>query len=285
MSEFRTLIDVESLHERLDAPQIVVVDCRFALTDTGAGRRDYESGHIPGAFYADLDRDLAAPPDKDSGRHPLPDPPAFRATLQRWGVTADTTVVAYDAGPGGVAARLWWMLRWLGHRNTAVLDGGFRAWQAAGKPVETAVPEARDGEVFGQPDVGMTISSEEIADRLASRDGFILVDARESRRFRGEIEPIDPVAGHVPGALNLPFTLALTEDGFWRPADELRSLWASTMPKEEARNWGVMCGSGVTACHLVLSAELAGLPEPRLYVGSWSEWVRDPGRPIETDVS
>lgn len=280
MSEPENLIGVHALHSRLGRPNLRIVDCRFSLLDTQKGRSDYASGHIPGAVYADLDRDLAAIPDASSGRHPLPEPAKFIETLRLWGIDNDSDVVAYDDASGGVAARLWWMLRWLGHRKAAVLDGGFAAWVAAGYPQQTETPRPPSGDFSGQPDDGLTIGTKEVQASLVSREGFVLVDARDNKRFRGEVEPIDPVAGHVPGALNLPFTSSLAENGLWRSPDELARLWSNAVPQEPERAWGVMCGSGVTACHLALSAVVAGLPEPRLYVGSWSEWVRDPDRPV-----
>ena len=174
------------------------------------------------------------------------------------------------------------MLRWMGHDAVAVLDGGFAAWNASGMPVSSDAASPDAGSFSGTADDAMTISGDEIARRLSSDDGYILVDARDARRFVGEIEPIDPVAGHVPGALNLPFALAVNEDGTWRGAGDLAALWASQVPEQKDREWAVMCGSGVTACHLALSARIAGRSEPRLYVGSWSGWLRNPDRPVAT---
>lgn len=277
---FDTLISTRSLSEIASDPRTITVDCRFSLTDPKKGRQDYEAGHIPGAVYADLDSDLAGPVTTDSGRHPLPDGSAFVETLRDWGVSNDSQVVAYDDGSGAIAARLWWLMRWLGHSSVAVLDGGYAAWQAARLPVSDGLEQAVAGSFEGAPNAEMTISTGEVAKRLESTDGFILVDARDGARFRGEVEPIDPVAGHVPGALNLPFSLAVSERGEWRAPDDLVALWNGLIPEQAKHDWAVMCGSGVTACHLALSAEIAGRPAPRLYVDSWSGWLRNPERPI-----
>lgn len=277
---FDTLISTRDLSEIASDPRTVAIDCRFSLMDPDKGRQDYEEGHIPGAVYADLDADLAGPVTADSGRHPLPDENAFVETLRAWGVSNDSQVVAYDDGSGAIAARLWWLLKWLGHPAVAVLDGGFAAWQASGLPIGDAQEKPVAGRFEGSANVEMTISSGEVAEKLESIEGFILVDARDGERFRGEVEPIDPIAGHVPGALNLPFSLAVDENGAWRTPEDLAALWDGLVPVQAKHDWGVMCGSGVTACHLALSAEIAGRPAPRLYVDSWSGWLRNPGRPI-----
>ena len=279
---YDTLIRPEELQAIAGDPHTRIVDCRFSLLDPAKGLKDYEAGHLPGAVYADLDKDLAAPVTDATGRHPLPDAATFVATLEAWGISNDSQVVVYDDASGGLAARLWWMLRWLGHDAVAVLDGGYAAWTAAGLPVETETPAPEQGDFNASPNSEMTIGAEEVADRLASRDGYILVDARDAARFRGDAEPIDPVAGHVPGALNLPFSLALNDKGQWRSTEELQALWDAQIPPQEDHEWGVMCGSGVTACHLALSARIAGRSEPQLYVGSWSGWLRNPDRPVAT---
>lgn len=276
----RALISVDDLAAILEERQLGIVDCRFSLMDPGQGRRDYEAGHIPGAVYADLDRDLAAPPTAASGRHPLPAPEEFVATLRRLGVSNDTRVVVYDEAGGGVASRLWWMLRWVGHDEVSLLNGGFAAWQRAGLPVSREINAVPEGTFDGRPDMAAIWSTEDVAELVAAGEEFVLVDARDAARFRGEREPIDAVAGHVPGARNLPFTDNLTAEGEWHQPSELARRWAEVADIAPDRPWGVMCGSGVTACHLALAAHLAGLPDPRLYVGSWSEWIRDSGRPV-----
>ncbi len=276
-----TLVAADRLAERLDAPRLVVVDCRFDLMNPARGRQDYLAGHVPGAVYAHLDDDLAAPVTAASGRHPLPSPDTFTATLRRLGIDNDSQVVAYDGGPGGIAARLWWMLRWLGHDAVAVLDGGFAAWTAGGHALERDVPAPPAGRCTPQPRPGAVLSTAELEDGLRSAGAPLLVDAREAARYRGDSEPIDSVAGHVPGALNFPYVGNLGPDGRWRRPAALRAAWDDLLGAAPPDGWAVMCGSGVTACHLALSAELAGLPPPRLYAGSWSEWIRDPDRPRE----
>jgi thiosulfate/3-mercaptopyruvate sulfurtransferase len=276
---FGPLVDVDTLARRLDGSDWIVVDCRFTLTDPGAGRLAYERGHIPGARYAHLDDDLSRRPSAHEGRHPLPDPQRFAATLGRWGIDRDATVVAYDEGSGAVAARLWWLLRWLGHSRSAVLDGGLAAWQRAGRPLEQAAPafKARRYEPK-QPPADAVVATRELAERQAAGD--LLVDVRAAARYRGEQEPIDPKAGHVPGARNRPFSVNVTPVGEFRPATELRAELTELLDGRGPGQVIAMCGSGVTACHLLLAMEVAGLRGGRLYAGSWSEWIRDPERPI-----
>ena len=280
MTSYQTLISVSALAENLDNPAFRIVDCRHSLAQPEQGKIDYTSGHIPGASYADLDADLAAPISSDSGRHPLPDVDSFIATLQGWGISNDSQVVVYDDAGGGIAARLWWMLRWLGHRNVAVLDGGFAAWTRSACAVNAEPAMLSKGSFGGQASFQMVWTVQQIEAWLAAEQPFLLVDARAGARYRGEHEPIDPVAGHVPGALNLPFTNILRDDGTWRCEEDIKAAWESVIAAAPEGAWGVMCGSGVTACHLALSAEIAGLPGPCIYVGSWSEWVRDSARAI-----
>ncbi len=278
---FAPLIDVDTLARNLGRADWVVVDCRFTLTDASAGRAAYERGHIPRARYAHLDDDLARHPSAAEGRHPLPDAKRFAATLGEWGIDRDTTVVAYDDASGAIAARLWWLLRWVGHERCAVLDGGFAAWQDAGREVEEAKPTVtpRRYEFIGES-VDAVVTTAELAARQA--DGDLLVDARGAPRYRGEQEPIDPKAGHVPGAHNRPFSANVTSGGKFRPATELFAELNELLGGRPPSSLIAMCGSGVTACHLLLAMEVAGLPGGRLYAGSWSEWIRDPARPIRT---
>lgn len=275
------LVDVRTLARVLGRADWIVVDCRFTLTDPPAGRAAYLRGHIPGARYAHLDDDLARRPNADEGRHPLPDRPRFASTLGRWGVGPDDMVVAYDDGNGAIAARLWWLLGWIGHERRAVLDGGFAAWQEAGLPVEQTTPHVRSRRYRpAQPESAGTVATSEIA--AAQAAGCVLVDARAAPRYRGEQEPIDPKAGHVPGALNRPFSENVTAAGRFRPAAELRAELEELLGGRGPDRLIAMCGSGVTACHLLLAMEAAGLSGGRLYAGSWSEWIRDPARPIKT---
>jgi thiosulfate/3-mercaptopyruvate sulfurtransferase len=275
------LLDAAQLARATDDPTVVVVDCRFNLLDPPAGRAAYDRGHVPGARYAHLDDDLARQPQPGEGRHPLPDLDAFAATLGRWGIRPTDTVVAYDEGSGAIAARLWWLLRWVGHEASAVLDGGFAAWQAAGLPVEQTSPHWQPRTYEPQrPHAAAVVSTEELPEWLAA--GGLLVDARAAPRYRGEQEPIDPVAGHVPGALNRPFSSNVTAAGTFRPADELRAEFLELLAGRDPGQIIAMCGSGVTACQLLLAMEVAGLRGGTLYAGSWSEWVRDPVRPVAT---
>jgi thiosulfate/3-mercaptopyruvate sulfurtransferase len=275
------LIDAATLRARLGQPGWVVVDCRFNLQEPAAGRAAYERGHIPSARYADLDRDLARPPAPSEGRHPLPDPAAFTATLAEWGIGPDDTIVAYDEASGAIAARLWWLAGWIGHRGqTLVLDGGFAAWQAAQLPVETALP-AWQPKTYPAPraTAAAVVDTSDIPTR--QRAGDLVIDARGAARYRGEQEPIDPVAGHVPGAHNWPFSNH-SAAGVFRPAAELRRDLLQVLDGREPQQLIAMCGSGVTACQLLLAMAVAGLGGGKLYAGSWSEWIRDPKRPVAT---
>jgi thiosulfate/3-mercaptopyruvate sulfurtransferase len=275
------LIDAASLARRLDDPGCVIVDCRFTLTDPAAGRAAYSRAHIPGARYADLDRDLARPPDPGEGRHPLPTTEDFARRLGSWGVAPDSTVVAYDEGGGAIAARLWWMLRWIGHERALVLDGGLAAWEAAKLPVEADAPRIRPTTYAPRSvDAAAVVTTAQVEPALAA--GSVLVDARGAVRYRGEQEPIDPVAGHVPGAVNRPFSENLTASGRFKDPAVLRTEIEALLGGRAAGEAIAMCGSGVTACHLLLAMAVAGLEGGRLYAGSWSEWIRDPRRPVRT---
>jgi len=276
---WETLIDPEALREALGDPRLVVIDCRFDLADTGSGEHAWRSGHIPGSHYAHLDRDLSDLDRRGRGRHPLPDVNAFCARLVGWGVTPAHQVVAYDASGGMIAARLWWMLRLLGHRAVAVLDGGIAAWQAAGGALSQAAPAAESGRYAGTFDPQMIVGTQELEARLARNDGLLL-DARAGERFRGEVEPLDPRAGHIPGACNHPFMQNLAVDGRFQPrevlAAQFRALLGDRLPAEVVH----MCGSGVSACHNLLAMDHAGLSGSRVYAGSWSEWVSVPERAV-----
>jgi thiosulfate/3-mercaptopyruvate sulfurtransferase len=280
-----TLVSVDALRGHLDAPDLVVVDARFGLGDAGAGEADWRASRLPGARYAHLDSDLS---DRSrpagEGRHPLPSFAGFSAKLGAWGIAPDTQVVAYDAGDGAMAAaRLWWLLRLVGHRQVAVLDGGFAAWLADGAPVETGEP-AMPGDVGPYPaqgfDASQIATTAEVAARFAQAPGWLL-DARNGERFRGEVEPIDRVAGHVPGARNRPYVDNL-RGGRFRPADELRAEFLELTGHRDPREVLLSCGSGVTACHNLLAMEASGLAGARIYAPSWSGWISDPERPVAT---
>ena len=280
-SDLGPLVSVEGLAARVGDPELRVVDVRWYLKRPGAGREAYEAGHIPGAIFLDLDADLSAP--EGAGRHPLPDPLAFRQHLASIGIGSDHVVVAYDDSGGTIAARLWWMLDNLGHRGVAVLDGGLGAWTAAGHPLTTAEPHHAPARLQLRDRWTRVIERDELAARLGS---LRLLDARAPERYRGEVEPIDPAAGHIPTALSAPSTDNLGPDGRFLPLEKLRERFGELAGGEaEAVSY---CGSGTTACHNVLAARLAGLPDPLLYVGSFSDWSRsempvatgpDPGRP------
>lgn len=278
---FETLIDPDTLHRALSGQPPVLFDCRHDLTDPAAGRRAFTAAHLPGARHVDLATDLSGPLTDTSGRHPLPDRAALAARLGALGITPDTQVICYDAGDGSFAAHAWWLLRWLGHEAVAVLDGGFAAWTAAGLPTV-----AGDDEPAGavapalpvRPALVEAVAVDEVARSLGSAHR-LLVDARAAERYRGEREPIDPVAGHIPGAVNRPFADNLA-DGRFKPTGLLAAEWQTLLGRHAVGELVVYCGSGVTACHHLLALAHAGMPGARLYAGSWSEWCRDPARPV-----
>jgi thiosulfate/3-mercaptopyruvate sulfurtransferase len=279
-AEDAPLVSAGSLRGLLGDADLLVVDCRHDLTNRGFGSAAYAAGHIPGAVFADVDTDLAAPKGSATGRHPLPTPEHFAAALGRWGFTGRSRVVAYDQGPGAWAARLWWMLRARGHRRVQVLDGGVPAWLAAGGTLATDVPAIQPTRVEPRELTGVA-STADVAALLATGN-ITLFDARSADRFAGRNETVDPVAGHVPGAINMPFTDNLGPGQHFLPADALRSRWAPVAARAAAAPLVAMCGSGVTACHNLLALELAGYHGARLYVGSFSEWITDPARPVAT---
>jgi thiosulfate/3-mercaptopyruvate sulfurtransferase len=278
---FNTLIDPVQLAEHLTDPAYVVVDVRHDLARPDHwGEEQYAAGHLPGARFAHIDRDLSAPKTGRNGRHPLPSPEAAAALFGRLGIAPGTQVVAYDQGSGMFASRLWWMLRWLGHDAVAVLDGGFERWTRDGRPVSVDVPPPSRA-TFATAHVRPTASATEIGNALGS-DALTLVDARVAERYRGDVEPLDPVAGHIPGARNRPYLHNVNPDATFKPADELRREFAALLGATPLDRVVHYCGSGVTGCHNVLAMEIAGMPGTRLYPGSWSEWCADPARPVET---
>ena len=282
---FTTLIGAAVLRDWLDRPDVAILDCRFDLANPEGGRLSFLQGHIPGARYADLNRDLSAPISATSGRHPLPAPADFAATLQRLRIGRATQVIAYDDSAGAFAARAWWLLRWMGHEAVAVLDGGIKAWISIGGRLESGeagpLPATPAADERRAPPVNAAavIDAAEVAARLQD-PAFLLIDARAPERFAGSVEPIDSVAGHVEGAVNQPFSANLGADGRFLAAAELRRLWQQRLDGRKPEQVAAMCGSGVTACHNLLSLEVAGLSGAKLYAGSWSEWIRDPTRPI-----
>jgi thiosulfate/3-mercaptopyruvate sulfurtransferase len=276
--KYTTLISTADLALHRDDPTFVVVDCRHNLSDVDAGERAYRLAHIPGASFLHLDRDLSGAKTGSNGRHPLPDVAVLAARLGRVGIDASKQVVAYDQNSGMWASRLWWLLRWLGHDAVAVLDGGFDKWTAEARPQTRELPIA-SAATFAPHAVGPTASAGEILQHLGD-DSLYVLDARAPERFRGDLEPLDPVAGHIPGAHNRPYTENLAPHGAFKPAPLLRSEFEALLGTTSPRSVVHHCGSGVTACHNVLAMTVAGLPGSRLYPGSWSEWIADPQRPV-----
>lgn len=274
---YQTLISPAQLAMHVDDPGWVIVDCRFTLDDPDAAREAYNRAHIPGARYAHLDEVLTNPPYLDQGRHPLPEPGVMARRFGELGIDNSSQVVAYDDSGGAFAARLWWMLRYLGHEAVAVLDGGWQAWRAAGLPVSQDRVVVEPATFRGRPQPGWLVVAGEVPAVT------LLVDSRTPERYRGEVEDYDPVRGHIPGAVNYPYQRNLDASGFFLPPDILRQQLAGVhgdVPPEEVSYY---CGSGVTACHNLLAQAHAGLPPGRLYAGSWSDWIRDPARPIARD--
>jgi thiosulfate/3-mercaptopyruvate sulfurtransferase len=285
---FATLIEPQELAASLDDPDWAIIDCRFDLARPDWGAQAYAAGHIPHALYAHLDEDLSGPRGARTGRHPLPQPATLAATFTRFGIDERVQVIAYDQGTGAFAARLWWLLRWLGHAQAAVLNGGFAAWQQGGFAVASAT-ESRPPRPFrARPDMRAVVSGTEVAELLSSgalRSGQrLLVDARSADRFAGDNETLDAVAGHVPGARNHPFAANLDSHGRFLAPAQLRESWEQTLRGGPPGEAIAMCGSGVTACHNLLALESAGLSGARLYAGSWSEWITDPAHPVARGV-
>lgn len=277
---FALIVDPATLAAHLDDPRWLVVDCRSDPADAAFGRSEYAKSHLPGAIFLDVDTDLSDARNGRNGRHPLPDAARAAATFGAAGIGADTQVVAYDDRGGASAARLWWMLRWLGHEGAAVLDGGWQRWLGEARPVSTEL-QRRDARVF-VPRVReqARVDAEQVLAHLARHDA-LLVDARAPARYRGEIEPLDAVGGHLPGALNRPLTANLDERGGFRTPELLRAEFEQLLAGVASEQVIHYCGSGVGSCHNLLAMELAGLHGSRLYPGSWSEWAADPSRPVE----
>jgi thiosulfate/3-mercaptopyruvate sulfurtransferase len=275
------LITTEELQRHLDDPGWVVFDTRHDLMDPKKGPAAYAAGHVPGAYFLHVDEDLAGPKTGSNGRHPLPDLGEFAAKLDRCGVKADSQVVVYDDLAGNFAVRLWWMLRWLGHEKVALLDGGYPQWVKEGRPVTRDVPAPRPGAFVPRPMLGATVDAP-FVERFRDDASVVLLDARAAERFEGRNEPVDPVAGHIPGAVNRFWQQNLLPDGRFKAAEVLRAEFERLLGSADPARVVHMCGSGVTACHNLFAMELAGLAGGRLYPGSWSEWCADPSRPVAT---
>lgn len=281
---FTTLIDSPSLAARIvdDAASLCIIDCRADLSDPSAGARAFAERHLPGARHLDLEQDLSGPKTGSNGRHPLPEREVLAAKLARMGVNTATQVVVYDAHGGMYAARLWWLLRWLGHDAVAVLDGGFPAWEASGGLVEFSPPRvATPGDFVARDPLVDTVDADAVLANIGSKARFV-VDARAPDRYRGENEDRDPVAGHIPGAGNRFFKDNLDSDGRFKSPEVLKAEWQAILSTTPATEAVMQCGSGVTACHNLLALEIAGLNGATLYPGSWSEWVADRTRPVAT---
>jgi thiosulfate/3-mercaptopyruvate sulfurtransferase len=277
----KILLSAAELEQLIRGRKALPVDCRFDFADTAKGRAAWVAGHVPGAAYAHLDDDLSSPIQAHTGRHPLPRSSDFADFLGRIGWTPGTLVVAYDEGPNAVASRLWWLMRYWG-LPSALLDGGLAAWKSAGFPLEEGEPGRAPA---APPDLApvqsMAVGTAEVLDSLAA-DDLLVLDARASQRFTGEVETLDTRAGHIPGSVNRPFGANLALGGRFKPGNELRAEFAALLDQRDPSGVAHSCGSGVTACHNLFAMELAGLGGSRLYPGSWSEWIRDPNRPIET---
>jgi thiosulfate/3-mercaptopyruvate sulfurtransferase len=276
---YQSLISAVELANHLNKPDWLVFDCRFSLADSSAGARAYRKGHIPGARYADLNRHLSAPVKSYTGRHPLPNFKELVQQLGAWGVSNRSQVVVYDDVGGAFAGRLWWLLRCLGHHQVAVLDGGIKHWQKQHLPVTTELPKIVPTQFRGYPESQPWLDAAMVENALAKRT-ITLIDARTPERFNGLQEPIDPVAGHVPKAINRPFQLNLDKDGLFLPAEQLKSQFQTLINSRPPAQVVHMCGSGVTACHNLLAMEYAGLQGSKLYAGSWSEWIVNKNRPV-----
>jgi len=271
------LISVQTLQESLN--EHIVIDVRFDLNKPEKGPQRYQKLHIAGAIFAHMDDVLASPITETSGRHPLPDAQHLMNWLGAHGITPDSSLVVYDDLQGAFAARLWWLLRWLGHEKVAVLDGGWQAWQDADGLMESIEPEWTPTTYQATPNDAMWLSTSGISALLTKCDA-VLIDVRAAERFRGEIEPLDPVAGHIPSAVNIPLTENTTSEGFFKSPEALRKLYATSVKDKNTHI--CMCGSGITACQSILAMEIAGIEGTLLYAGSWSEWIRDPQRPVAT---
>lgn len=278
-NNYTTIVDSETLAAHIHDDTWRVIDCRFQLGKPEAGEQAWRAGHIPGAVYADLERDLSGPPAPGAGRHPLPERAVLASCFDLWGIGGATQVVAYDDMGGAMASRLWWLLRWMGHTEVALLDGGIQAWEAAGQALSTSnvTPTPRRF-----PTAGMDRARVDAEDLLAglNEQSLLLLDARDARRFRGEVEPLDKLAGHIPGAVNAPFMDNLDADKRFLPAEQLRARFEKLLGGYEPAATVHMCGSGVTACHNMLAMEIAGMPESRVYPPSWSGWIDDPSHPV-----
>lgn len=279
---YKTLVSVKELADNLENPDWVIVDCRFTLADPEWGRKTYQKEHIAGAVYADLDDDLSGPviPGKTS-RHPLPEINEFAEKLSAWGIDEQAQVVVYDDQAGGIAGRLWWMLQWLGHEAAAVLDGGYPEWKSENKATQDGVEIRTPRSFVPKVNDALLVDAADVIAVGKSKDK-LLIDSRAPIRFSGEREPLDPVGGHIPGAINAHYMKNIDEDGRFFAPEKMRERFANILGDTPAEEVVFYCGSGVTAAHNILSVAHAGLGMPKMYAGSWSEWITDPDRPVVT---
>jgi len=278
---FTTIVSAEQLAAHLNDPDWIIFDCRFTLTNTEAGRASYQQGHIPGAHYVHLDDDMSSAVTPTSGRHPLPDIPLFSEKLSAWGVDSGKQIVVYDDSFGSMAVKMWWLLRWLGHDNIALLNGNWQMWVRHKLAVTTELPKKIPALFTPYVRSELVVDTEEV-DFARRERCSVLIDARPEQRFAGEREPLDKVAGHIPGSINWVYEENLDFDGTYLPAEELRESYLKLMHSLKPQQVIHTCGSGVTACHNMLAMEIAGLHGSKLYAGSWSEWITDPARPVAT---
>ena len=278
--EYNTIISAQELKAIIDQDNVRVFDCRFSLKDPQGGLKSYQSGHLPRAQFADMDTQLSSAMTETSGRHPLPDANVFLAQLKAWGINNDTQVIAYDDISGAFAARLWWMMRWLGHNKVAVLNGGMQQWTQQGFALSQDEVEFAPGKFTGAANMDWLIDIDTVQAELAANK-ITLIDARAADRFTGKDKNIDPVPGHIPGADNLPFGGNLTKDGLFETAETINQRFANIIQDQPLTNVVNMCGSGVTACHNLLAQAVAGMPPTKIFIGSWSQWIKDSSRAVD----
>lgn len=278
---YQTMISAQELKTIIDNDNVRVFDCRFSLKDPQGGINKFRAGHLPNAQHADMDTQLSAPMTPSSGRHPLPEPDVFLQQIKEWGINNDTQVIAYDDMSGAFAARLWWMMRWCGHDKVAVLDGGMDKWTDAGFTLSEQQITPKLGQFNGQANMDWCVDIDTVARELAART-ITLIDARAADRYTAKDQTTDPVPGHIPGACNLPFGGNLSADGTMAAPQVIRARFEQAIQDQPFNNVVNMCGSGVTACHNLLAQAVAGLPPMKLFVGSWSQWIRDESRPVAT---
>lgn len=278
--EYKTIISADELKSIIDQDNVRVFDCRFSLKDPQGGLKSYQSGHLPSAQFADMDTQLSSAMTETSGRHPLPAADVFLAQLKAWGINNDTQVIAYDDISGAFAARLWWMMRWMGHDKVAVLNGGMQQWTEQDFPLSQDEVEFAAGNFSGTANMDWLIDIETVQVDLAANK-VTLIDARAADRFTGKDKKTDPVPGHIPGANNLPFSGNLTKDGLFETAETINERFANIIQDQPLTSVVNMCGSGVTACHNLLAQAVAGMPPTKIFIGSWSQWIRDSSRPVD----